>query len=343
MLTTKQLKKQAVRRQTEKWLAEIKAHQAAAAAWAGVVKDASGKVVDAVKKSDTLKATLARAAAPVKAPRNRFFIFVPDYYPCSGGSRTMHYMAALLVDAGVPVVTNKLCFFNPTIPVEQIAQDGDVAVYYDGVRSTDNPLCAKRVCRWMLCFAEEYFKGKIKKEECAIIYMKKYLASVQAACHHPVTEEDIIYLPHIDPAWCFAPSVKTIKYCFYGAGAASKTCVAQNPKLHTIQPPPGAVVIPGFVDKFPDDQGHDQFFVHQRTVAILRASETLWTVDHNTALNIEAALCGCRVIYLFDDGSYQEQFFPREVLELEAMNPQRDVAVARRFADRVLKFFGESL
>src|ERR1019366_9185462 len=156
MPTTKQLKIQASRRMSKKWIEEIKA-KATSDAWVSVAKTAVQTSLKATADFEAQKAfELAQGRVEtIKPPHNRFLVNVPDYYACSGGSRTMHYLAALLVDVGVQVATNRLCYFNPTIPVVQKAAPGDIAIYFDGVRSTANPFGARRICRWMLCYAEE--------------------------------------------------------------------------------------------------------------------------------------------------------------------------------------------
>ena len=104
-----------------------------------VVKDAcSGlahtNAVDKLVRAKEEKARLAELQATnlgykrVGGDGFSFLLDIPDYYPCSGGCRTMHYLAALLVEAGFAVACTKLNFFNPLIPVRAKALETDIAI-----------------------------------------------------------------------------------------------------------------------------------------------------------------------------------------------------------------------
>ena len=261
-----------------------------------------------------------------------FLIDTPVYRTCSGGTRTLHYLAALLVEAGFSTATTRLCYFNPMISVRAKAQPGDIAVYPDCI--SGNPLGADQVCRWMLFFADKYFKSRVTENECVLTSQLRYLASVQAACDHKVTEDDIVYLPHIDGSWCF-PGIKTIKNCLYAIESANKSSIVANPNLANVYVIPNAVE-PQAQDKSCDDQHQ----AHYRTLAILRASENFYSVDHHTALSVEAALCGCRVWNVMPDGSFQEEKYDSVDMEQWVINPAKDRAAALKFAERVRCFFG---
>jgi hypothetical protein len=271
-----------------------------------------------------------------------FLLDIPDYYPCSGGCRTMHYLALALLEAGFAVATTKLNFFNPLIPVRAQALKNDIAICCDGVRMDTTG--ATRVCWWMLCYADVFFAGRdknrrVKNHECCIAYMPEFFPSVQAVCDYPLdSEKDVVYLPHIDPLWCF-PGLKTIRACFYGKHAASKTSVSTCPEMASSTIFSDAVHIPPIGDVYRDGTNRDQFYAHQRTLSVLRAAEHLYTVDWNSALSVEAALCGCRVWYVRADGTAEEKFISPAVLRREVMNPVRDIESAKRFGDRVLEFF----
>jgi hypothetical protein len=247
----------------------------------------------------------------------------------------LHYLAALLVQAGQAVATTSLCYFNPTIPVRPFAVDTDIDILCDTI--SPNETGAKRKCRWMLCYADKYFKGRITSDECAIVYQPEYLESVKKVCDYPLSNEDVVYIPHIDPAWCF-PGNKTIKNCLYGIEVANKQDISVNPCL-----PPGVVTIPHRDDIFPDGDYYESFYNHQRTLGILRASENFYTVDHNTAMSIEAQLCGCQVWYVQKDGTSRRMEFTTSQLQHELMQPERDVLRAGVFAKKVKRFFQKPL
>jgi len=261
----------------------------------------------------------------------RFLVDFPEYAACNGGCRTMHYLASLLAAAGYPVATTGLCFFDPCIPVSPYAKENDITVCCDGARV--NRLDSRRNCWWMLCYGDMYFKSRVRKDECCLVYQKEFLASTRKVCDHPITENDIFYLPHIDPTWCF-PGKKIIKNCVYGIENASKRSVPANPKFLD-----GAVYIPHLADFFPDGNRHAQDFSHQRTLAILRASENFYTVDWNTVMIVEASICGCKVWLVQPDGSAVEHPVSLETWHHEVMRPWLDVELATVFAEKVLAFF----
>jgi hypothetical protein len=273
-----------------------------------------------------------------------FLLDIPDYYPCSGGCRTMHYLAALMCEAGFAVATTKLNFFNPLIPVRPRALPSDIAICCDGVRMDTTG--ATRVCWWMLCYADVFFAGrdpnrKVRKHECCVVYMPEFLESCRRHCEYPLADDDVVYLPHIDPLWCF-PGLKTIEACFYGKHAASKTSVNTCPEMAASTIFAHAVHIPPIGDMYRDGTNRDQFYGHQRTLAVLRAAKNFYTVDHNTAVSVEAALCGCKVWYVQPDGTAVEKFISPAVLRREVMNPVRDLEAAQRFGAKVLQFFKTS-
>ena len=317
-----------------------------------VVKDACAgltrtNAVDKLVRAKEEKARLAELQATNLGYKRvgddgfSFLFDIPDYYACSGGTRTMHYLAALLVEAGFAVACTKLNFFNPLIPVRAKALKTDIAICCDGVRMDTTG--ATRVCWWMLCYADVFFAGrdpnrKVKAHECCIVYMPEFLESCRRHCEYPLTEEDVIYIPHIDPLWCF-PGLKTIRACFYGKHSASKTSINSDPNVAGSTIFSDAVYIPPLGDVYRDGTNRDQFYGHQRTLAVLRAAENLYTVDHNSALSVEAALCGCKVWYVRADGTAIEKFISPAVLRREVMNPVRDIEAAKAFGVKVLAFF----
>jgi GT2 family glycosyltransferase/glycosyltransferase involved in cell wall biosynthesis/Flp pilus assembly protein TadD len=241
----------------------------------------------------------------------------------------MHFLPALLNAAGVPVATTNPCFFNPAIPTRQQALPEDIAVYPDACPG--NSLGAQRVCRYMLYYASAYFGGnRILKDECVLVFLKDYLADIQAHCDHPVTEEDIVTFPTMDATWCF-PEPKTVENIVYiGKGGANK-----------MPPIPGPyTLIPKNPPKDPNYTSNVQ--AHNRTLALLRQARNFYTLDKNTLMSDEAALCGCNVFILNDAGVFEEQPKALERAQTQVMIPERAVAIAKKFADRVHKFFGET-
>lgn len=262
------------------------------------------------------------------SPRKRSTILVNnyDYNSCSAGIRVMHYLAALLHAADVPVAVTSPCFFDPTIPVRWQALPDDIVVYPDASRG--NPNGGQRICRYMLYYAHAYFGGdRIGADECAIVYHNDYLADIQAHCDHAVTEKDIITFQVLDAQWCF-PEEKTIENVLY----AGKGKGNDLPQIN---------YVPIAAANAPENRGtpYADHYAHMRTLAMLRKARNFYTLDTKTLMSGEAALCGCKVFYVKDATTFEEQTDMLELAREQIMNPQRDIALARHFAELVHGFF----
>jgi GT2 family glycosyltransferase/tetratricopeptide (TPR) repeat protein/glycosyltransferase involved in cell wall biosynthesis len=258
--------------------------------------------------------------------RSTLLVNTYPYDSCSAGVRTMHYLAALLQAADIPVAVTSPCFYNPSIPVRARALPGDIAVYPDASRG--NLAGAERLCRYMLYYARAYYGGdRIAKDECALVYHPDYLADVQAHCDHPVTQDDIITFPILEAEWCF-PEAKTIANALYAGKGAGQAL-----------PPMDFVLIPAA--NAPENKGaaYADHYAHMRTLALLRKAKNFYTLDVNTLMSCEAALCGCKVFLIKDANTCEEQTGILEESRDFVMSPKRDVAVARKFAERVYEFF----
>ncbi|HEX4122408.1 MAG TPA: glycosyltransferase [Verrucomicrobiae bacterium] len=77
-----------------------------------------------------------------------------------------------------------------------------------------------------------------------------------------------------------------------------------------------------------------------RTLAVLRKAKNFYTMDENTLMSSEASLCGCKVFFVKDANTFEEQTRIREEIALpQVMSPERDIQRARRVADRIYHFF----
>ncbi|MGA2176367.1 MAG: glycosyltransferase [Verrucomicrobiota bacterium] len=249
-----------------------------------------------------------------------------DYNSCSAGVRVMHYLAALLRSADIPVAVTSPCFYDPTIPVRAQALPDDIVVYPDATRG--NGIGANRICRYMLYYAHAYFGGdRIAKDECAIVYHHNYLADVQAHCDSPLTEEDVITIPILDSEWCF-PEAKTIENVLYAGKGRDKALPLMD-----------CMLVPAA--NAPENSGapYADHYAHMRTLAMLRKAKNFYTLDPHTLMSCEAALCGCKVFYARDDNTFEEQSDIVEESRKQVMSPERDVALARKLADKIYRFF----
>jgi len=269
---------------------------------------------------------LAEPSRSALHPQSVLLIHNYNYNACSAGIRALHYLAALLRAADVPVAVTNQCFYNPTIPVRAQALPDDIVIYPDASRG--NSLGARRICRYMLYFAHAYFGGdRIGKDECTLVHHLNYLADVQAHSDSPVTEDDIITMPTLDKEWCF-PEAKTIENVLYEGKGKGKAL----PKMDFMM-----------IAAASAPQNHSNPYAphhaHMRTLAMLRKAKNFYTLDENTLMSCEAALCGCKVFIIKDANTIEEQTDILALARLQVMSAERDVVLARKFADKIYRFF----
>jgi hypothetical protein len=241
------------------------------------------------------------------------------YTPCNAGVRTLHYLGAMLEAAEIPVVCSHQNFYNPRTIVRDHIKPDEIAVYPDATRG--NPFNAKRICRWMLYYAEGLFGGdRIPKEEAVIVCHETYLWSIRAHCDHPIPDEDVVSIPTLDPTWCF-PQAKTIENVVYYAQADRKK----------FKPLPFE-----YVEVPPLSEPLDR--CHAQSLALMRRAKNFFCF-HNSTMAQEAALCGCNVYRVFEHGIESQEGI-MTLAKKFSRNPATDPALAKRFAERVYSFFG---
>jgi hypothetical protein len=244
---------------------------------------------------------------------NRYVIQSFPYDPCIGGIKVLHYLAALLSGCRLPVATTATCFFDPLVPVVEVCDRDDIAVYPEVTQG--NPLRAARIVRYMLYFPR-YPEFRILKSECPLVYKPEYLQACRAICESPIPEDDILKVPNIsDSQWCFLET-KVIQNVLY---IGKKSCL-EFPGIPYS-------TIPDYADRW--QQRH-------ATLSILRKALNYYTLDHHTITDEEAALCGCRVYHVHGRNDFREQHpDPTDLI----MRPQTDRALAFKFHNIVKRFF----
>jgi GT2 family glycosyltransferase/Tfp pilus assembly protein PilF len=272
---------------------------------------------------------LQMGESPAGAPDTRRTLLVNNYNynACSAGVRALHYLATLLRAAGVPVAVTHRCFYNPTIPIRSQAMPDDIVIYPDASRG--NTLNAERIVRYMFYYAHAYYGGdRISKEECAIVFHRNYLEDVQAHCDYPLSENDIFTIPILDKEWCFSEE-KTIENVLYVGKGKDRAL----PNIDYLQIAPATA-----------SQNHNgplsDHYAHMRTLSVLRKAKNFYTMDENTLMSSEAALCGCKVFFVKDANTFEEQ--PRILEEFalpQVMAPGQDIQRARKIAERIYHFF----
>jgi len=268
-----------------------------------------------------------------------------------------HYLATLLYAADIPVVVTDPCFQTPGLPVRTQALPTDIAVYTDA--TPDNPHGANRICRYFAFYANCYNQGRrVSADQCCLLYRKEYAPDLQDFCDYPLTDEDVFPIPCFDARFCF-PEKKTVKNVLYTGKfdqaefayfrTQKDRLIASGVSWPVADFPPGIKPSLPFpfetVPHYASPAGmarHDLYFAHNRTLALLRRTENLYSLDHLTVVAYEAALAGCRVFYVHGLDDFREQHITPDDCASYIMNPAKDIQLAVRFAERIYKFFGES-
>ena len=253
----------------------------------------------------------------------RFVIHMPDYDPCSGGVRVMHYLAALLESIGADVASTAKCFWSPMIPLENRCGPDDIAVYPD--IEPGNPLGAKRVIRYMLYFASAHYKRLggvgIPKSELVFVYMNDFMEDIGKFCESKPDKDSILELPNIETSWCFSEEKIIPALLFEG----KKNC-ADIPNIEFVRIPSPSDI-------------PNRWLLRNTTLQVLRKSSVLYTMDHYTVLEQEAMLCGCDVMRVVGLNKFVKSPWTEEESRSRVMNPERDRALAWKFVKKASEFF----
>lgn len=205
--------------------------------------------------------------------RRPYYIMAPEYTERSAGAKALHLLChelntrgyeAFIVPMGAPVVNPEL-----KTPMATSLKDGGIAVYPEIIEG--NPLQLKYVARWLLYYAGAYRGNKLFPADDRV-----WGYSLAIALDYGT--RNVMLLPTIDEAVFVPPPPGTERKgsCFY----AHKY---QNFFGEKVTPPPGGVEI--------TNPGQSR----EELVRLLQTSTVFYAYE-DTALMIEAALCGCPVI-----------------------------------------------
>lgn len=203
-----------------------------------------------------------------------YIIVTPGYTEQSAGVKSLHMLcdalnkagqkASLMFMSGGPITSNP----NLDTPVCEKFDNESIVVYPEIVIA--NPLGAKNVVRWLLYYAGAY-RGNKKFPETDIIfgYTKRISADYGT--------KDVLFLPTVDEKIFIPPPKKAQRSgsCFY----AHKYRIFKGIPTDTGD----AIEI-----KNPGQS-------REEIIRLLQSSEIFYTYE-DTALIIEAVLCGCIVV-----------------------------------------------
>ncbi len=237
-----------------------------------------------------------------------FIVFLPHFDDRSGGLRMFWNLPRWLRLAGYECAATE----GPIQP-----QPNDIVIYPDCIRG--NPLNAAKVCRFFMAPASWQAHGfwggtPIPASDLVIPFHDYVVRDVQE--HYAGTLGVPLPFGCIEPG-LFYPDDKTIENFLY----LGKEHWKGEPKF----------------DRRPVIVGR---MSHDRcdAVALLRQSKRFYSQDHWTVMMDEALLCGCEAFYVHGETDFRRYENPHP--ECNVINPERDTALAKAFAERCLAFFG---
>jgi len=203
----------------------------------------------------------------------RFVIWTPAWQSNSAGIHVLHRLCQQLRFAGYDACLTSpgnLAWNEPVF--SGTMQEDDFVIYPEIIRG--NPMGAKRVIRYMLWYPWHHFgNDRIPKHELVIPYAKFLLPHTQANCDYELTDDYILELGISDPSIFYCDLCTKKEITTYWISKCSQETVNRFPM------PKDAIQITHF-------QSREEY------VKLLKRTKTYYSFDMNTAVSIEASLCG---------------------------------------------------
>ena len=218
-----------------------------------------------------------------------FLIVAPSYTHKSSGVRALYRLGYHLNAAGYSAAMTPMGDRIDTVPDWPIVvHEGPVAdsiVVYPEVVS-GNPLNAEKVVRWALntpgLLGGERFYAN---DEMVFTFNPTQLELVSKSVSEPLGPRRVLSVALIDPAHIYPDphTEKTLECSFTYKGAA----------IRERFPLPNEASLQRIEDMTPTMASLGD---------VLRRTRTLYSYDHKSTILKEAAICGCRVLVVHDDG-----------------------------------------
>lgn len=193
--------------------------------------------------------------------RRPYHIYAPEYTEQSAGAKALHFLARELSAAGETITI--VPFGRDALP-----SVGAIAIYPEII--VGNPLGASRVVRWLLYYAGRY-RGNHEFPHRDKVW--GYTTRIARA----FGTDKVLFLPTIDEKIFVPPTSGTrAGACFYAH--KYRSFYGKVPDAHGVE-----ITNPG--------QSREEI------IRLFQTSEVFYTYE-DTALTIEAALCGCPVVCL---------------------------------------------
>ena len=223
--------------------------------------------------------------------RRTFLIWAPAYTHRSSGVRALYRLCHHLNARGYPsamVALGEKAQSGWDTPYHRGPVGDSIVVYPEIV--TGNPLGARRVVRWALnnpgLLGGE---GRFSDEEMVFVYDPQKLEIVSRATAARLGPRRVLWVGLVDPSHIYPDpaAVRTIDCSFTHKGRA----------LHERFP-------------LPEDSGVVRLEDITPSMAALgdalRRTRTLYSYDHYSNVLREAAICGCRVRVIGEDGVWHD-------------------------------------
>lgn len=212
----------------------------------------------------------------------RFVIWTPGWQLNSAGVHVLHRLCRQLIVAGY-----NACVTSPGNPewneplFDGQLQDDDFVIYPEIIRG--NPMQARRVIRYMLWYPWHHFgNDRIPKHELVVPYSKFLLPHTQANCDYELTDDFILELGIIDPALFYNDSGLSKTLTTYWVSKCNPETVARFPL------PKNAIHLTHGIPR-------------AEFINLLKRTKTYYSFDMNSAVSMEAALCGAECFLITAD------------------------------------------
>jgi hypothetical protein len=221
--------------------------------------------------------------------RPTFLVSAPSYTHKSGGVRALYRLCHHLNAAGyhaaiAPWVGHTAGKNDWLAPEHRGPVDESIVIYPEVVGG--NPLGADRVVRWALNNPGLLAGDRVFPDsEMVFTYNPARLALVSESVSKPLGAARVLYVPLVDPTYIYPDSrVQKTMDCFFthkGVALRAARPLPNESDLQALE-----AVTPTMAD----------------LGAVLRRTRTLYSYDHASTVLKEAAVSGCRVQVVHEDG-----------------------------------------
>ncbi len=252
----------------------------------------------------------------------RNYVIAAPPYSKSAGVRALYALSDLLETRGfqAPVLCHEACTEHHCISsFTREMQEEDIVIYPEIVRG--NPLRFRRVVRYVL-----YFPGRLGGTRCfddneyVVTWDKEYIKGVPE-----------LTLPLLDRTLFYDAGLPRTHDAIY----EHKSCGEKR----ALDIPKGVHITMHYPER------------KQDLVFLLQTTRTLYSYDHNSLLNNEAAACGARVKLVTDEGivdyepvlNFDENKFRRQldafIEDTQALLPHKPRSVPCLRGERLMWYF----